>query len=159
MTEQSTVLDQTFDTANEEGTPAFNPVPKGTYVAAITDAKFGALKNGKGQAVSVTWEIQGGAHHGRLIFDRVIVQHESADAMKFGKRKLKDICDAVGWKEALTDLTVLLNKPCSINVKIEMDKFGEFPPKNRVGRVQPIAKPDKADKANGKPPFNDDVPF
>jgi len=158
MTDLSTVLNEAFNTASEEGTPDFAPIPKGTYVAAITDAKVGALKNGKGQAISITWEIQGGAHHGRLVFDRVIVQHDkSADAMKFGRRKLKDICDAVGWKQALTDLTVLQNKPCSIFVKIEEDGAGEYPPKNRVGRVQPIAKPAKA--INGKPPFNDEIPL
>ena len=156
MTELSTLLNETFDTASEEGTPDFQPIPKDTYVAAITEAKVGPLKNGKGQAISITWEVQGGAHHGRLVFDRVIVQHESADPMKFGRRKLKDICDAVGWKEALTDLTVLCNKPCSISVKIEEDKAGEYPPKNRVGRVSAIARPEKsADKV----PFNDAVPI
>jgi hypothetical protein len=159
MTELTTVLNEAFNTATEEGTPAFEPVPKGAYVASITEAKVGPLKSGKGQAVLVTWEIQGGTHPGRLIFDRVIVQHESAEAMKFGRRKLKDIADACRVKDSITDLTVLLNKPCSIYVKIEHDDAGEYPPKNRVGRVQPIAKSDKADKANGKPPFDDAVPF
>jgi hypothetical protein len=155
MSELSTLLNETFDTANEEGTPEFTPIPKGAYVAAITDAKVGALKNGKGQAISITWSVQDGVHHGRLVFDRIIVQHENPDTMKFGRRRLKDVCDAVGWKQALTDLTVLLNKPCSIHVKIEEDRAGEYPPKNRVGRVLPIAKPDKA--TNGKPPFNDEI--
>ena len=77
--------------------------------------------------------------------------------MKIGRQKLKDICDAVGFKESLTDLTVLCNKPCSIYVRIEEDKAGEYPPKNRVGRVSAIAKPVKA--INGKPPFNDEIPL
>ena len=158
MTELSTLLSEAFDTASEEGTPAFEPLPAGNYVASITDAQVGALKSGRGQAISITWEIQGGANHGRLVFDRVIVQHESADAMKFGRRKLKDICDAVGMKETLTDLTVLRNKPCSIYVKVEHDDAGEYPPKNGVRRVKPIAKPD-APSGNGKTPFNDNIPF
>jgi hypothetical protein len=157
MSELSTVLDQAFDTQNEEGTPAFEPIPKGNYVASITDAKVGALKSGKGQAVNVTWEIDGGEYAGRLIFDRVIVQHESADAMKFGRRKLKDIADSCGVKEAITDLSVLLNKPVSIFVKIEQDAAGEFPPKNRIGRVKPIAKP--APKGNGRADFDDKSEF
>jgi hypothetical protein len=156
MSELSTLLSEAFDTASEEGTPAFEPLPVGNYVASITEAQVGALKSGKGQAISITWEIQGGANHGRLVFDRVIVQHESADAMKFGRRKLKDICDAVGMKEALTDLTVLRNKPCSIFLKIEQDDAGEYPPKNRVGRVEPIVKSNAAG-GNGKP-FNDSIP-
>src|SRR5215831_4757950 len=149
MSELTTLLTEAFDTASEEGTPAFELLPAGNYVASITEAQVGALKSGKGQAISLTWEIQGGAK--RLVFDRVIVQHESADAMKFGRRKLKDICDAVGVKEALTDLTVLRNKPCSIYVKIEHDSAGEYPPKNRVGRVRPIAKPDAAVGNSAKP--------
>jgi hypothetical protein len=49
--------------------------------------------------------------------------------MKFGRRKLKDIADACGVKDSITDLTVLLNKPCSIYVKIEQDDAGEYPPR------------------------------
>jgi hypothetical protein len=155
MTELTTTLGEAFDTAKEEGSPDFEPIPKGQYVASITDAKVGPLKSGKGQAVQLTWKIEGGQYANRLIFDRVIVAHESAEAMKFGRRKLKDIADACGVKDSITDLTVLLNKPCSIYVKIEQDDAGEYPPKNRVGRVKPVAPV----KTNGKPPFNDSIPF
>src|SRR6516164_3449189 len=147
MTELSTTLDEAFNTQTEEGTPDFQPLPAGNYVATIVDAKVGPLKSGKGQAVLLQWEVQGGAYQGRLIFDRVIVAHESAEAMKFGRRKLKDIADACGIKDSITDLSVLLNKSCSIYVKIEQDDSGEYPPKNRVGRVKPIAGPAKG---NGK---------
>ena len=154
MSELSTTLDEAFNTQTEEGTPDFQPLPAGNYVAAIVDAKVGLLKSGKGQAVLLQWEVQGGTNQGRLIFDRVIVAHESAEAMKFGRRKLKDIADACGVKDSITDLTVLLNKPCSIYVKIEQDDAGEYPPKNRVGRVKPNAAPAKT---NGG--INDQIPF
>jgi hypothetical protein len=157
MSELSTTLDEAFNTQTEEGTPDFQPLPAGNYVATIVDAKVGPLKSGKGQAVLLQWEVQGGANQGRLIFDRVIVAHESAEAMKFGRRKLKDIADACGVKDSITDLTVLLNKPCSIYVKIEQDDAGEYPPKNRVGRVKPIAASAKTN--GGKPAFNDKIPF
>ena len=157
MAELSTVLNEAFDTANEEGSPAFEPIPAGRYVASITDAKAGPLKSGKGQAVTAKWEVQDGEYAGRQIFDRIIVSHESAEAMKFGRRKLKDIADAVGVTEAITDLTVLQNKPCSISVKIEDDPNGDYPPKNRVGRVKPIVK--EVPKAKVEPEFNDKIPF
>jgi len=155
MSELSSTLSEAFDTQNEEGTPAFEPLSPGNYVASIIDAKAGPLKSGKGQAVLLKWEVQDGANQGRLIFDRVIVAHESAEAMKFGRRKLKDIADACSVKGQITDLTVLLNKPCSVYVKIEQDDAGEYPPKNRIGRVKPVAPV----KTNGKPPFNDPIPF
>jgi hypothetical protein len=76
--------------------------------------------------------------------------------MKFGRQRLKDICEAVGWKQPLTDL--MLNKPCSIFVNVEEDKTGEFAPKNRVGKVKPIVVIEpKAEKT--KPAFNDAIPF
>jgi hypothetical protein len=155
MSELSTTLDEAFNTQTEEGTPDFQPLPAGNYVATIVDAKVGPLKSGKGQAVLLQWEVQDGANQGRLIFDRVIVAHESAEAMKFGRRKLKDIADACGVKDSITDLTVLLNKPCSIYVKIEQDDAGEYPPKNQVGRVKPV----EPVKTNGKSPFNESIPF
>ena len=158
MSELTTTLSEAFDTANEEGSPDFEPLPKGQYVASITDAKVGPLKSGKGQAVQLTWQVEGDSKYaGRLIFDRVIVVHESAEATKFGRRKLKDIADACGVTGSITDLSVLLNKPCSIYVKIEQDDAGEYPPKNRVGRVKPIAASAKTN--GGKPAFNDQIPF
>ena len=157
MSELSTTLDEAFNTQTEEGTPDFQPLPAGNYVATIVDAKVGPLKSGKGQAVLLQWEVQGDANQGRLIFDRVIVAHESAEAMKFGRRKLKDIADACGVKDSITDLSVLLNKPCSIYVKIEQDDAGEYPPKNVVGRVKAIAASAKTN--DGKSAFNDQIPF
>jgi len=156
MSELSTTLDQAFNTQAEEGTPDFQPLPAGNYVATIVDAKVGPLKSGKGQAVLLQWEVQGGANQGRLIFDRVIVAHESAEAMKFGRRKLKDIAEACGVKDSITDLSVLLNKQCSVRVKVEQDKNGEYPPRNGIGRVKPVAA---TTKTNGKVEFNDAIPF
>jgi hypothetical protein len=169
MTELSSVLSEAFDTATEEGTPAFELLSPGNYVATIIDVKVGPLKSGKGQAILLKWEIQGRTasllewevqdrtSQGRVIFDRVIVAHESAEAMKYGRRKLKDIADACGVKDSITDLTVLLNKPCSIYVMVEQDDAGEYPPKNRVGRVRPLQA--KTNGTNGKAEFNDKVPF
>jgi hypothetical protein len=151
------MLSEAFDVATEEGSPAFEPLPVGSYVAVITDAKVGPLKSGKGQAVNLTWEVAGDKYGGRLIFDRIIVAHESAAAMKYGRRKLKDVADACGVTEQITDLSVLHNQPCLVSVKIETDPNGEYPPKNRVGRVRKI----EAAKTNGsnKADFNDSMPF
>jgi hypothetical protein len=159
MTELSTVLSEAFDTENEEGSPAFEPVPAGSYVAIITDAKVGPLKSGKGQAVLLTWEIESDKYAGRLIFDRVIVAHESAEAMKIGRRRFKDVADACGVKDKITDLSVLCNKPCLVFVKIEQDAAGEYPPKNVVTRIRPIARPAVRSAGQVVEREFDDVPF
>ena len=159
MSQQTTVLSEAFNTETEEGSPEFEPLPKGQYVASITDAKVGPLKSGKGQAVQLTWEVEGNKYSGRLIFDRVIVAHESAEAMKFGRRKLKDIADACGVTGRITDLTVLHNKPCVVSVAIETDETGEYPPKNRIGRVKKIGDAAKLNGGDTKAPFSDTIPF
>jgi len=127
--------------------------------ASITDAKVGQLKSGKGQAVNLTWAIEGGEHTGRLIFDRVIVSHENVEAMRIGRQKLKDIADACGVTEKITDLSVLHNKPCNVFVKIETNPSGEYPPKNRVGRVKKIGAQTPQANGGSKPDFNDEIPF
>jgi hypothetical protein len=126
-------------------------------VAHITDARVGPLKSGKGQAIQLTWAIEDGAHAGRFVWDRVIVAHESTKAMKFGRQKLKDIAVACGFVGELRDLTVLHDKPCLIFVKVEQDDGGDYPPRNAVGRVKPIARTTKTN--GGKPSFDDKIPF
>ena len=69
--------------------------------APSNDTKVGALKSGKGHAVLLTWEVDGGKYSGRLIFDRIIVMHESAEAMKFGRRKFKDVTGLVSRRRAV----------------------------------------------------------
>jgi hypothetical protein len=82
--------------------------------------------------------------------------------MRIGRAKLKDIAVACGVTDAITDLSVICHKPCWIAVKIESDDTGQYPDKNRVGRVKPIsaAKPKPATNgATAKPDFDDKVPF
>jgi len=157
MSELTNVLAEAFDVASEEGTPKFEPLPAGAYVASINDIKVGPLKSRKGQAVLATWEIDDDKYGGRLIWDRIIITHESAEAMKFGRRKFRDIADACGIKETITDLSVLQGKRCLIVVKIETDPSGQYAPKNKIVRVSPIGveKP----RANGKAELNDEIPF
>jgi hypothetical protein len=157
VSELTTMLNEAFDTASEEASPDFEPLPKGSYTAFLLDAKVGPLKSRKGQAVQATWQIEDGEHAGRHVWDRIIVQHDSAEAMKFGRRKLKDIAVACGVTEQITDLSVLLNKPCTVFVKIETDESGEYPPKNRVTRVKPLVKTEKAN-GSAKPDLDDEIP-
>lgn len=69
------------------------------------------MKSGKGQAINLTFEVEGEKFAGRLIWDRVIVSHESERAMKFGRQKLKDIATACGVTGMITDLSVICHKP------------------------------------------------
>jgi Protein of unknown function (DUF669) len=135
--ERSTVLETAFDVENEEGTPPRELLPKGKYTAEIIDASVAPTKNGKGQMVHLSWCITEGEHENRYVFQSIIIQHESADAQRFGRQKFKDVCVACGITDPVSDLSVLQYKPCSLYVVIEQDKTGQYPDKNKVGRVQP----------------------
>jgi Protein of unknown function (DUF669) len=171
----STVLNEAFDVETEEGTPPRELVPAGRYKAAITAATVGRTKTGRGDAVSLTWSIEEGDYEKRLLFQNILIQHDSEDAQRFGRQKFKDVCVACCITTSVTDLEVLLYKPCMITVKIRKDVNGEYPDRNEVSRVMPLvaswnapkkettvpkeaSETPKAFKAESKD-MNDEIPF
>src|SRR5262249_33719085 len=94
--QSSTVLDTAFDVENEEGTPPRELLPAGKYKAQIVTAVVGPTKNAKGQAVNLTWTVIEGEFENRLVFQNILIQHESQDAQRFGRQKFKDVCSACG---------------------------------------------------------------
>jgi len=171
----STILDEAFDVEAEEGSPARELLPAGRYKAEVTAATVGVTKNGRGQMVNITWTVIGGDHDKRLVFQNILIQHESADAQRFGRQKFKDLCVACGVTKPVTDLDVLLYKPCLITVVVRHDKDGQYADKNEVSRIMPVvaswngAKPatDVLREASATPksfsskndPMNDEIPF
>ena len=131
-------LDVPFDPEQEEGSSAFAPLPRDVYTAEIVSAVAGTTKNGLGYSVKLTWSVTEGDYENRVVFQNILIQHESADAMRYGRQKFKDVLAALGIKEAVTDLSVLLRKPARICVIIREDKSGQYPAKNEIGRVSPI---------------------
>jgi hypothetical protein len=138
MTTSTTILDEPFDADTEEGTPPRELLPGGKYKAEITTATVGPTKNGRGQAVNLTWTITEGDHEKRLVFQSILIQHDSEEAQRIGRQKFKDVCIACGITGQVTDLNVLLYKSCLITVIIRKDKTGEYPDRNDIARVMPI---------------------
>jgi len=166
-------LDVPFETDKEEASPAFALLPRDRYKAEIVSAQAAPTKNGKGYSVVLNWSITEGEYENRVVFQSILIQHESAEAQKYGRQKFKDVLVALGIHETVTDLNVLLNKPALIGVVVRQDKAGQYPDRNEIGRVMPIPashngptreavkeaqKPQPAFKAvNGE--LNDSVPF
>jgi len=150
-----------FDPQTEEGSQPFELVPKGKYIAEVVDANIVDTKNGRGQMLKLTWVISGGDYDDRRIFQQIIVQHDSEDAMRFGRQRVKDLCDACGIREKVTDVSVFLHKPCQIDVGIEEDKGGQYDPKNIVRRIKPLIALNAPlpPKPGEKGEFNDDIPW
>src|SRR5262249_23063154 len=94
-----------FDPQTEEGSQPFELVPKGKYTAEVVDAAIVDIKSGRGQMLKLAWVISGGDYDDRRIFQQIIVQHDNEDAMKFGRQRIKDLCDACGIRERVTDVS------------------------------------------------------
>ena len=149
-----------FDPGTEEGTQPFELLPNGKYTAEVVDAAIVDTKNGRGQMLKLTWVISGGEYDDRRVFQQIIVQHESQDATNFGRRKIKDLCDACGIRERVTDVEIFLHKPCEITVGVEKDKNGEFDDKNVVRRIKPLVELNAPlTPAGEKAELNDEVPW
>jgi hypothetical protein len=158
MGETTNEFDGGFDPSKEEGTSA-SLIPTGWYTAEAVDASVSITKNGKGSMLNVSWMIhdEGGEYDRRFQFSHILFQHESADATKFGRQRIKDLCDAVGITEVITNVDVFKYKQCWIYVGIERDKTGEYPDKNRVTRFRPLA-PAAAEPVDMKVELNDSIP-
>jgi Protein of unknown function (DUF669) len=157
---EQTTLNEAFDPAKEEGTLTRKLIPPGKYKAEVVKAYIAATKNGKGQMLNLQYSITDGKYERRLVFDHIIVQHESVDAQRFGRQKVKDLCDATGITDAITDVGVFLYKPVVLTVDVERDGSGRYPDKNKVTSVKPVISwngklPDKGEHAD----MDDPIPF
>jgi hypothetical protein len=149
-----------FNPEIEEGSQPFELVPKGKYTAEVVDAAIVDIKSGRGQMLKLTWVISGGDYDDRRIFQQIIVQHESEDAMRFGRQRIKDLCDACGIRERVTDVAVFCHKPCQIAIGVEEDSTGQYDSKNKVVRIRPLITLNAPlPKAKEDVPLNDTMPF
>jgi hypothetical protein len=134
----STKLDVPFDTDTEEGSKSPELLPEGKYRAEIFVGSCGPTKNQRGLMVSLTWQVVEGQYAQRNLFQNILLEHESEKARTIGRGMFKDICSCCGLTGPVDDLEALYFKPCAISVKVEKDRNGEYPDKNRIVRVYPV---------------------
>ena len=107
-----------FDANDVEPSVGFDPIPAGTYVAAITESEFKPTKNGSGQYLQLTLQILEGEHKSRLLWSRLNLDNPNATAVKMARAELSAICRAVGVM-APKDSAELHNIPLSITVSLK----------------------------------------
>jgi Protein of unknown function (DUF669) len=140
MSAKNTVLSESFVPEEEEGT-SFDLISDGKYKAIVTSATASDTKNGRGTKVDLTWSIDEGDYEKRLVFQSILIRHESQKAEQIGRQKMKDLCIACGVTAVVTDLDVFLFKPCQIGVATETDPNGQYPSKNKVTFIRPYVAP------------------
>ncbi len=94
---------------------AFEPIPPGKYLAAITESEQKDTQAGNGQYLQFTFQVLEGEYKGRLLWARLNLTNANATAVKIARAELSAICRAVGVL-APRDSAELHNIPLVINV-------------------------------------------
>ena len=103
--------------ANEvEPNTAFEPLPAGKYLAAITDSEMKTTKKGDGSYLQLEFTVLEGNCKGRKVWDRLCINHPTAITQKIARGNLSAICRAIGVMQP-KDSAELHNLPLVINVK------------------------------------------
>lgn len=106
----------------------FDLLPEGKYSAKVIESKLiptkgtyqpepGAKPVPKGWILELTWQIQSGPHERRLVWDKIMLIHKSADAQRIGRETWKKACRAAGISYAPQDSSEIHQKPVVIMVK------------------------------------------
>ena len=133
----NTQFPETFDPETQEGN-SWELLPVGEYVAQIVEASIQQPNSGDGYHLALTWKIIEGDYEGRQVWQRITYLHSSEQAQTIGRKMLKDLCVATGVAEQVDDAEVFLFKPVRIRLRIDRDKQGVYPDKNRISRILPL---------------------
>lgn len=137
------------NTENIEDGGGFEPLPKGKYVAVITETVQAESKAGD-PMLKVTLEVIEGQYTGRKIFDQFMLQHPNEKAQLIGLQRLKSIRLAVGKPNSVEEAD-LWDTPLEIGLKVE--ESDGYAPRNSVtfykglSTKAPTPPPAKATKA------------
>jgi len=105
-----------FNANDVEPTTAFEPLPAGKYLAAITASEMKPTKKGDGSYLQLEFTVHDGAYQGRKVWDRLCINHPNDLTQKIARGNLSAICRAVGVMQP-RDSVELHNLPLVITVK------------------------------------------
>lgn len=106
-----------MDVSGIDPTPRFDPIPAGDYPVIITASEMKNTKDGSGQYLELTLEIQGTEFSGRKLFDRLNLYNSNRQAVEIAQRQLSQIAHAVGVLQ-VADSEQLHYKPLIAMVKV-----------------------------------------
>ncbi len=104
-----------FDANTVEPLAAFDPIPAGKYLAAITESEMKPTKNGAGHYLELTFDVLEGQYKGRKLWTRLNLDNPNGQAVQIARGELSAICRAVGVMQP-RDSVELHNLPVSVKV-------------------------------------------
>lgn len=118
-------------------TDNFTPIPAGNYIAEINRSEVKQTKDGRGSYLSLTFKILDGDFANRLVFQNITIVNANQTAQAIGREQMAQIAGACGIMQ-LNDSQELHGKPMWIKVAIEVDKTGQYEPRNTIKRFMPL---------------------
>ena len=102
---------------------ALDPLPDGDYRAIVIECQQKQSRNDQSCLMyAVTFEIVHGSFEKRKVYGNFIFQHSNADAVKFGKARMKKLCIAAAGKATINGPEQLFSRPVLIRVKNRFDR-------------------------------------
>ena len=100
----------------------------------VTASELKATKDGTGQYLELTLEIQSGPSQGRRLWDRLNLQNRNPKAVEIAQKQLAQLCHATGILQLPNDATPLHNRPVVMKVAVKNDP--ERGPINEIQGLQ-----------------------
>jgi len=123
---------------------SYEPLPAGEYRAQIIDAKKEDVSksNDYGECLQLIWQVIGGEHNDRLVFQRLNLwgqnMRSNDTVVRIANSQFAEIRKATG-KETPRDTDELLHIPCLIRVAVTQDKNKEYDPRNEIKAVKALS--------------------
>lgn len=102
-----------FDATGIDTTSQFDAIPAGDYEAIVTASEMKRTKDGAGEYLELTLEIQAGQYQGRRFWDRLNLTNSNPKAVEIAQKQLAQLCHATGvlqvkQKEQLHNIPVIV---------------------------------------------------
>ena len=109
-----------FNAQGVDITSSFDAIPAGDYEAMVTDSTMKTTKDGSGQYLELTLEVQAGQFQGRRLWDRININNRNQKAVEIAQRQLAQLCHATGVLQ-LQDSQQLHHIPVIMKVAAKND--------------------------------------
>jgi len=118
-----------FDSTGIDTTNQFDAIPAGDYEAIVTASEMKSTKDGTGQYLELTSEIQSGQYQGRRMWDRINLVNKNPKAVEIAQKQLAQLCHATGVLQ-VQNSEQLHNRPFVMKVAVKNDP--ERGPSNEI---------------------------
>jgi hypothetical protein len=132
----------------------FTPIPPGAYKSVIMNSEVAQSKSGNTMLKVAFMVADGGPHNGRQVFEQFVLSSPVA----MSRLKSLALCAGHPNPDYIRDSEELHGLEVIINVKLEIDKTGQYEPKNKISSFKkpegaaPIAPPSQAFAGLQAPP-------